>query len=154
MSRTPCSDCRSLVAAAPACFGYRIQTEIGHIDRYEFRRILMPSTRLSGGTSANSVAITPERPTGSRGLIPESIHGMARVATHLNGKPRPRLNSACHRRRPSNSINCKSRSRCASRDMRFLSSELLARHSALGGAEFSRAHIVAPPKFPRVQLSY
>src|SRR5438552_157915 len=31
LSRTPPSDCRSLVAAAPACFGNRIETEIGHI---------------------------------------------------------------------------------------------------------------------------
>jgi hypothetical protein len=62
--------------------------------------------RQARTATANRVAITPERTTGLRGLVPESIDWKMRVAAKLNSKPRPRPNSAG--RRPSNSINCKS----------------------------------------------
>src|ERR1700694_1908186 len=39
--------------------------------------------------------------------IPESIDWKVRAAAQLNSNPRPRPNSVGHRRRPSNSTNCK-----------------------------------------------
>jgi hypothetical protein len=56
--------------------------------------------------TANSVAITPETTTGSRGLVPESIDWQMRVRAKRNSKPRP--NSALdENHRTSSSIACK-----------------------------------------------
>jgi hypothetical protein len=73
--------------------------------RREARRA---GARQARTVTADSVAITAERTTESRGLVPCSIDWKMRVAAKLNGKPRPRPNSAGRRHRPPNSINCKS----------------------------------------------
>ena len=62
--------------------------------------------RQARTATASSVAITPERTTGSRGFVPKSIDWKMRVAAKLITKPSPSPNSAG--RRPSISINCKS----------------------------------------------
>lgn len=70
------------------------------------RRSGHAGAREARTATANSVAITPERTTGSRGLVPKCIDWKMRVAAKLNSTPRPRPNSAGRKLRPSNSINC------------------------------------------------
>src|SRR5258708_37989296 len=70
------------------------------------RDALHAGAKQARTATANSVAVTPERTTGSRGFVPKSIDWKMRVAAKLITKPSPSPNSAG--RRPSISINRKS----------------------------------------------